>query len=160
MTDMLVKLYDLPKAPTLFSRLAEKGIAVRRALAPEKRLLVDWTEQMFEPAWASDVDVTFARSPISCFVATHRGEPVGFACYDGIARGVFGPSGVLPAERGVGIGQALLLACLEDMRVCSYGYAIIGGAAVTSFYAKAVGAVPIPDSEPGIYHGQLVRKPG
>lgn len=155
MPDMLVKLYDLPQAPTLFSRLAEKGVDIRRALAAEKRLLAEWVGKTFEPAWASEVDVAFARVPASCFVAASRGEPVGFGCYDCAARGFFGPTGVLPAERGAGIGQALLLACLEDMRIQGYGYGIIGGAGQTEFYAKAVGAVEIPSSSPGIYAGLM-----
>jgi GNAT superfamily N-acetyltransferase len=155
MPDMLVKLYALPQAPTLFSRLAIKGVDIRRALAPEKRLLADWVGTTFDAAWAGEVDVAFARVPISCFVAVYRGEPVGFGCYDCAARGYFGPTGVLPAERGAGIGQALLLACLEDMRVQGYGYGIIGGAGQTEFYSKAVSAVEIPNSTPGIYAGLL-----
>ena len=54
-----------------------------------------------------------------------------------------------------GIGTGLLFACLEDMRQQGYGYAIIGGVGPTAFYSKAVGAVPIEGSEPGIYRGLL-----
>ena len=54
-----------------------------------------------------------------------------------------------------GIGTGLLFACLEDMRQQSYGYAIIGGVGPTAFYSKAVGAVLIEGSEPGVYRGLL-----
>jgi len=35
------------------------------------------------------------------------------------------------------------------------GYAIIGGVGPAEFYTKAVGAVAIEDSAPGIYRGLL-----
>ena len=36
-----------------------------------------------------------------------------------------------------------------------YAYAVIGGAGPTGFYEKAVGAIPIPHSTPGIYTNDL-----
>ena len=57
-----------------------------------------------------------------------------------------------------GIGTALLLACLEDMKHAGYGYAIIGGVGPAEYYAKAVGAVPIEGSDVGIYRGLLGAK--
>jgi hypothetical protein len=36
-----------------------------------------------------------------------------------------------------------------------YAYAIIGGVGPAAFYERAVGAIPIPGSEPGIYRGRL-----
>ena len=36
MSDLLVKLYDLPSSAPLLEQLAESGIRVRRALASEK----------------------------------------------------------------------------------------------------------------------------
>ena len=68
----------------------------------------------------------FRRQPPSCFLATRSGKLIGFACYDSIARGFFGPTGVDQEARGAGIGRALLLATLLDMRTLGYGYAIIG----------------------------------
>jgi hypothetical protein len=41
------------------------------------------------------------------------------------------------------------------MRAQGYGYAIIGAAGPVDFYAKAVNAVAIPDSWPGVYKGML-----
>lgn len=57
--------------------------------------------------------------------------------------------------RGKGIGEALLIESLAAMRATGYAYAIIGGAGPTQFYARAVGAVEIPGSTPGIYAGML-----
>ena len=59
------------------------------------------------------------------------------------------------AERGRGIGTALLLATLHAMRDAGYMYAIIGGAGPVGYYEK-VGAAVIPDSEPSrAYQGML-----
>ena len=76
---------------------------------------------------------------------------VGFGCYDTTMRNFFGPTGVLEAYRGRGIGFALLLVCLHAMAADGYGYAIIGAAGPVDFYSKAVGALAIDDSWPGVY---------
>ena len=48
------------------------------------------------------------------------------------------------------------MACMLDMRLKGYGYAIIGSVGQTEFYSRAVGAVEIPDSTPGIWDGMLL----
>ena len=83
------------------------------------------------------------------------GALVGFACYDATIRGFFGPTGVHEAQRGRGLGKALLFAALHTMWEVGYAYAVIGSAGPTEFYAKAVGATPIEGSTPGIYRGLL-----
>ncbi|MBA8880128.1 GNAT family N-acetyltransferase [Phyllobacterium myrsinacearum] len=156
--DLLVRLYALEPKLELDRRLADAGIVVRRVLAPEFALVVDWIKQEFGPGWASETTAAFARQPPSCFIAAKDGKPVGFACYDAIARGYFGPTGVSEVARGAGIGHGLLLACLLDMRTQGYGYAVIGDVGPVDFYVRAVGATPITDSTPGIVAG-LLRYP-
>lgn len=156
--DLLVKLYTLKPKPELDERLARAGVAVRRALAPELHAAAEWVTKKFDAGWASETTVAFARQPPACFLATKAGNLVGFACYDATARGFFGPTGVDEAARGGGVGHALLLACLLDMRAQGYAYAIIGGAGPVDFYAKSVGATPIEGSDPGIY-GDLLKAP-
>lgn len=153
--DLLVRLYALGKKPELDRRLQEAGIVIRRVLAPELGLVTQWIETEFGRGWASEASVSFSRQPPSCFIAVKQGELIGFACYDAIARGFFGPTGVSETARGGGAGQGLLLACLLDMRSQGYGYAIIGDAGPIDFYAQAVGATAISDSTPGIYAGLL-----
>lgn len=152
MTDMLVKLYNLPaeKRPRL-----PAGILIRKPIVPEKTLVVKWVRENFDEFWASEVEVSFSRVPISCYVAQQDQKLVGFACYDASALGYFGPTGVDEAFRGQGIGTALLLACLDEMKIKGYGYAIIGWVGPQEFYAKAVGAVAIPDSTPGLWKDWL-----
>jgi len=51
----------------------------------------------------------------------------------------------------------LLMACLLDMKLKGYGYAVVGAVKDTDFYIKTVDAVEIPDSTPGFYR-TWVRK--
>jgi GNAT superfamily N-acetyltransferase len=153
--DMLVKLYDLPDSRPAYDRLGQAGIILRRALAPEKHKVIAWVRDTFSEAWASEADVAFSRRPVSCFIAIQQKQIVGFACHDATCRNFFGPTGVEPMAQKGGIGKALLFACLEDMKHQGFGYAIIGGVGPAEFYAKAVGAVAIEGSAPGIYRGLL-----
>jgi hypothetical protein len=153
--DMLVKLYDLPDSRATYDRLRQAGITLRRALAPEKHKVSAWVRKTFSEAWASEAEVAFSRQPVSCFIAVQERKIIGFACHDATCPNFFGPTGVEPKAQKGGIGKALLFACLEDMQHQGFGYAIIGGVGPTEFYAKAVGAVAIEGSEPGIYRGLL-----
>lgn len=146
-SDLLVRLYQLPAVPA--------DPLVRRAFAAEKSLVVSWIAEQFTRGWASECEATFARLPVSCFLAVENEQLLGFACYDATARGFFGPFGVTEGSRGRGLGQALLHATLRDMAANGYAYAIIGAAADPEFYREAVGATVIPDSDPGFYRGLL-----
>jgi GNAT superfamily N-acetyltransferase len=159
---MLVRLYDIPAPSARIAALHEAGIEVRRALAPERHVVVSWVREQFGEGWASECEVSFARLPISCFRAQRGNDLLGFACYDATAKAFFGPTGVLESERKQGIGTALLLMALQAMAAEGYAYAIIGGAGPAEFYAGTVGAVPITGSSPGIYAGLLRagRPPG
>jgi len=155
MHDMLARLYDLPAAASRVAALHDVGIELRRALAPERHLVVAWVRRHFGEGWASECEVGFGRLPISCFLAQRDQEVLGFACYDATAKAFFGPTGVVESERRQGIGTALLLVTLHAMAAQGYAYAIIGGVGPAEFYAKAVGAVPIAGSTPGIYRNLL-----
>jgi GNAT superfamily N-acetyltransferase len=155
MSDMLVKLYDLPPLAPLVERLAGEGVVIRRAEPWEKHAVVAWVGEHFHANWASECDVAFSNRPISCLLATHAGQVIGFGCYDATCKDYFGPTGVAEEFRGRRIGTALLLACLHAMRAEGYGYAIIGWVGPKAFYEKAVGATEIPDSTPGIYMDML-----
>jgi len=91
-------------------------------------------------------------------LATRGADILGYACYEATAPNFFGPTRVLDSEQGKGIGKALLLKSLYGMRESGYVYAIIGGVGPAEFYEKAVGAVLIPDSTPGIYRDFLGAK--
>lgn len=151
--DMLVNLYTLPPCSV------PEGVRVCRALPPEGGTILAWVEANFGRGWHSECLPALASQPPTCFIAQRNGQLVGFACYDATARGYFGPIGVAESERGAGIGKALLIRCLEGMREAGYGYAVIGWCDhAAPFYSAAVGAVPIPGSEPGkTAYGRMLR---
>jgi len=158
MPDMLVKLYNLKNEWDFIAAQEALGIIVRKPIAPENQLIIEWVRAMFNEAWASEVAAALHNRPVSCFIALKEGNIIGFACYDATALGFFGPTGVAETERGQGTGAALLLACLLDMKLKGYGYAIIGGVGPADFYRKVAGAEVIPDSAPGLYRGMLRRR--
>ena len=153
--DYLVNLSLLRPDPSIETRLNEAGITIRRALAPELELVTDWVRRTFGPGWSGEAAVAISRLPPTCFLATQSQRLIGFSCHGATARGFFGPTGVEKAARGKGIGHALLLASLLDLKAMGYAYAIIGDVGPSAFYERTVGAMPIPNSEPGIYAGML-----
>jgi GNAT superfamily N-acetyltransferase len=131
------------------------GIIIRRAQPFEITPVRSFIEKTFSVAWADEISVGFANKPVSVYIAVVEQEIVGFAAYECTRRSFFGPTGVFEDMQGRGIGKALLLACLWGLREMGYVYAIIGRAGPVEFYEQAVGAVVIPDSDPGIYTNLL-----
>jgi ribosomal protein S18 acetylase RimI-like enzyme len=134
MPDMLVKLYELDDDWQLIAEQKSRGITLRKPIGPEKHLVVGWVADNFGSAWAGETDVAFTNRPRSCFVAVKNDAIVGFACYDATALGFFGPLGVDRRHRRMGIGTALLMACLLDMKLKGYGYGVVGAVKDTNFY--------------------------
>lgn len=158
MPDMLVKLYALPSIEPVTKTMDAAGVIIRRARPYEISRVAEFVTGHFAQTWADEISVGYANKPVSVFIAIFDGEVIGFAGYECTARGFFGPTGVDPAHRGKQIGVALLLASLHAMKELGYAYAIIGSAGPTEFYTKAVGAVTIPDSTPGIYAQGLKKR--
>ena len=158
MHDMLVRLYAIPSADEALAACAARGVTIRRALSPERPVVVDWARVHFRSS-AAEVETAFARVPVTCFIAVRDEAILGFACYDVTCLNFFGPEAVAAGERGHGIGRALLLAALHAQRAQGYAYAIIGGVGPAEFYQEAVGAIAIPGSTPGIYTGMLMQSP-
>lgn len=159
MSDMLIKLYDLPASRVAGPARAGDAHVVRKPIGTEVDAVVAWVGEHFGARWASEARVALANRPVSLFIAVQKSEPVGFACYDATARGYVGPIGVLPQARGTGIGAALLWAALEDMRAAGYGYAVAGAVGAGDFFRSVAGAVEIPGSSPGLYAGLVKTTP-
>ena len=157
MADMLVSLLNLPDDRDQIDRLRSEGITIRRANNYERSLVRSFALKTFSEGWADEVEAAFAQHPITCFIATHEKKIVGFGAYECTRRDFFGPTGVDPGYRGKGIGKALLLACLRAMLELGYAYAVIGGVGPADFYSSCAGAIPIPDSTPGVYTDMLLR---
>jgi len=147
--DMLMKLWE--QAPPAH----RPGIHLRKPLGAEQALIARWIDFHFSPGWSSEAAAAMANRPPTLFIAQQGNEIQGFCCYDATARGFVGPIGVLDSARGKGLGAALLLACLHDMRTMGYGYAVAGHVGAPEFFRKVAGAIEIPDSTPGIYAHML-----
>ena len=152
MPDLLVNLLKLSPLED------HDGFILRRAQPFELSAVRQFVAENFSPKWADEISVGFTRQPITVFIATIDREIAGFAAYECTRRGFFGPTGVLQSAQGRGIGKALLLASLRALHEMGYVYAIIGAAGPVRFYQKTVGAIIIPDSEPGIYTDSLKTK--
>jgi len=150
MPDLLVNLLKLPTPEE-----PDGQVLIRRAQPFELSAVRQFIQENFSNSWADEVSVGFANKPVSIFIATIDQRIVGFAAYECTRRGFFGPTGVIEQARGKGIGKALLLSCLWALREIGYVYGIIGGVGPVRFYQKTVGAIVIPDSEPGIYTDPL-----
>lgn len=159
MQDMLVRLFQLPDGGPLRSELVEKGVTIRRCNPFEAHILEDWVGRHFSPRWVCECRVAMGHQPSGCFIATRDSEILGFVCVDATARGFIGPMGVSEAARGLGIGKALFITGLEQMRHLGYAYAIVGGAGPVDLYKRWVGATIIENSTPGIYTGILPNPP-
>ncbi|WP_127579220.1 GNAT family N-acetyltransferase [Paenibacillus koleovorans] len=155
MPDMLVKLYELPEAAPALKQVADRGVEIRRPIAPEKHVVVNWVREHFGEGWASETEVAFSNHPVSCYIAIEEDKLIGFACYESTCKAYFGPTGVGVEARGKGVGGALLIASMHGLRELGYAYGIIGGAGPVEFYRKTLGAIPIEGSVPGIYKGML-----
>lgn len=154
MADMLIRIYALLEAnrPCL-----PDGWTVRKPMGPEHDLIVDWVRAEFGDGWASEARVSLQNRPVSLCMAVRDGDLGGFACYDATARGMVGPIGVRAAARGSGLGAALLLAVLDDMRAAGYAYAVAGDVGPEAFFRTVAGAEVIEGSSPGLYAGRVTR---
>jgi ribosomal protein S18 acetylase RimI-like enzyme len=153
--DLLVRLYDLPPLSPVLETVRSNGFEIRRALAPEKAIVLPWIAEHFSRGWAAECDVAFGRQPAACLLATRDGLLCGFAAYEATCRNFLGPLGVHPDFRMNQLGRALLLAALHAMYAEGYAYAVIGGAGPVEFFRIAVDATVIEGSSPGIYRGLL-----
>ncbi|MBT2996654.1 MAG: hypothetical protein B6D72_00930 [gamma proteobacterium symbiont of Ctena orbiculata] len=156
--DMLIKLYDMDLDCGFISEQAEQKVIIRKPIGPDRVAITSWAERHFPQTWLGEIQRALDNVPCSCFIAQRQSSLLGIACYDATALGYFGPLGVVEPARGSGIGRSLTRACLLDMRLKGYGYAIVGMASNSEFYRKVAGAIEIPDSDPGLYRSTLALK--
>jgi ribosomal protein S18 acetylase RimI-like enzyme len=153
--DMLIKLFDMTIDWSFISQQAQRQVTIRKPIGPDQALILTWAESFLPQTWLGEIQRALNNTPCSCFIAQRESSLLGIACYDATALGFFGPLGVIESARGKGIGGSLTKACLLDMRMKGYGYAVVGMAGNVDFYRKIADAVEIPGSSPGIYRSTL-----
>jgi GNAT superfamily N-acetyltransferase len=138
-------LVSAARAHELAVAAARSGYTVRRARNEDRGPLVGMVGTAFAPAWAFEVSRALAggagRADVHVAV-TREGTIAAFAAHDGNNRGLgwFGPAGTLPAHRGKGLGEALLVACLADVAADGRRETDIAWIGPRPFYERAVGA--------------------
>ena len=85
MADLLVRLYDLPVFEAE-ARVRAAGITVRRALPPEREIVLEWIRVRFSTFWVSEAALCLSQHPTTILLAIRSNDLLGFACYDGTAK--------------------------------------------------------------------------
>lgn len=132
----MVNLRVLRELEPVLTEQRENGVEIRRAKADEGEIIAEWVRENINPNWKMACEVAIEQEPSTCFIACaadscseineKSGRLLGFACYDVVKKGVFGPGGVPEAQADSDIGTALFLACLHAMATEGYTEAVIG----------------------------------
>jgi len=139
MADMLVNLAALPNLAPVLAEQERKGVKIRRGQPNERDKIVEWVREHINPAWVIGCETALEQEPSTCYIAVAANDAqvqysndlqpesiIGFACFDVVTNGVFGPTGVLEERQDGGIDTALLLTCLHEMATLNYKQAVIG----------------------------------
>ncbi|GAB4439683.1 MAG: hypothetical protein OHK0015_34830 [Chloroflexi bacterium OHK40] len=122
-------------------RLAASGWMLRRCTPADHQSLAAWVRAQFGPLWEWEACLALDQEPVSVFIAERDGQIGGFACHSVSGfPGTFGPTGTAEAVRGAGLGRALLLRCLADLRELGFRTAEIGWVGPLAFYSRIAGA--------------------
>jgi len=137
---------DLRKSDFDFSQseklLSDLGMEIERLDQQDQSKYYQWVLDTWGEGWTAESCNGLKNNPVTTFVTLDKHKEIrGFASYDvTMFRGGFGPTGVSKELRGLGIGKALLLRCLLDMKQRGYPWCEIGWVGPISFYAHTVGA--------------------
>jgi hypothetical protein len=157
MPDVIVPLHHLPPTEVLLERLRGRGITIRRALPPERAIVLRWLDEYFaKHHWNGETEIALSRTPPTCFLAIHEDSIVGFLCFEVTFRGFIGPGGVVDTHRRLGIFTALILRACRAMHELGYAYGIVGDVAdATLGLLLKLGGAPLTTTGPGPYGGML-----
>ena len=145
----MVNLRVLRDIEPVLAEQSANGVEVRRAHLSESDVIAQWVRERINPNWGVPCEVALEQTPPDCFIAC-RTDPagespvlsdenlLGFACYDVVKKGVFGPSAVREDQPDNNISTALMLSCLHAMAAANYPHAVIGWAVSTDGYSGRV----------------------
>ena len=142
----MVNLRVLRDLEPVLQEQKENGVEVRRARETEGNVLCEWVRENINPNWGTVCEVALEQTPPHCFIAYLKNPDdkstdlqakniLGFACYDVVKRGVFGPSGVREDQQETDVGTALLLCCMHAMAEEDHLEAVIGWSGMTVGYS-------------------------
>ena len=120
------------------------GTPARRPAHGEAERVLTFIEREFGRIWRFEAAKAFDSEVPQIFITGDGTEITGFAVHDVNNRGLgfFGPTGVAASMRGRGLGCALLLASLADLRRLGYAQAVIPWTDALRFYRNCCGAEP------------------
>lgn len=113
---------------------------VRRAEPADWPELETFVQARFDEVWRREARLALHRDRPTAFIAIRNGRIAGFACYGVYRPDWFGPLGVDQESRGEGLGEALLLRCLDDLAEAGVPVAQISWVGPVRFYARTVDA--------------------
>jgi mycothiol synthase len=116
----------------------DDAVTVRRARPDDP--LVEFVGERFSDSWVRESGIAQSRARPTVFVALREERIVGFACHGVYRVDWFGPIGVADAERGSGVGEALLRRCLDEQAAAGLSTAQISWIGPSAFYSRTVGA--------------------
>ena len=144
---LVVQITDNPRvtaerAVELSNACAASGYQIRRGSRADRASLSKMIGAEFSEAWAFEVNLALSSTPAGVHLAVGPdGNFAAFAAHDGNNRGLgwFGPAGTVTSHRGKGLGAALLLACLDDVRAAGHDECLISWIGPRDFYERTVG---------------------
>ncbi len=142
----MVNLRVLRDITPILDEQRANGVEIRRARMTESDTIAGWVRENINPNWGVVCEVALEQTPPNCYIAYQTSAAdeselspetiIGFACYDVVTKGVFGPSGVREnLHDSGGISTALLLSCLHAMAAEENAHAVIGWAGTTEGYS-------------------------
>jgi len=142
-----LRLYTYPhRVSRVQEQLQKDSIDLRTASPSEKQELCDWIERQFTIFWSNETEYAFAkRNPSVVIAKDRRGNILGFATFDGVAPGRFGPTGVDQSQRGRGLGTVLLFDAFQAMREAGQEMAVVHWTDLLFFYTQIPGLCGVRD---------------
>jgi GNAT superfamily N-acetyltransferase len=115
---------DFSLIKILEQQINQQNYRIVRGTTELYQPLVTWIQQIF-PAWEYEVSFSYKAKQPQVFIALHNDKVVGFSCFNTTAEGWFGPIGVDPQHRKVGLGKILLLKSLKELKNLGYKKSVI-----------------------------------
>ena len=116
---------------------AQRGVPSDLAWLPEA------VARRFSDSWASEVDIALRMDRASVWYLGARTDLLGFAVNSLWARNAFGPMGVAESQRGRGLGAALLVRALRDLRVRGVERCVVAWIGPKEFYDRYMHTVSV-----------------